>query len=144
MTYPLPTDTQHVTIESRQYRLFNMDLGEGLRRQAMLVVALIVVPWWVLLGVFGVSVLHLSPLYIAPPALTAAMALRIDLGGRPSWAKWLDRWRWLMRKGRPMVAKPGGGEGISPPFIARAQWVVLDARQIEQRVRRSEGKRKKS
>lgn len=132
-----------MTIESRQYRLFNFDLGEGLRRQAMLVVALIVIPWWVLLAVTGVSVLRLSPLYIVPPALIASMALRVDLGGRPSWAKWLDRWRWLLRKGRPMVAKPGGGEGVSPPFIVRAQWVVLDPQEIEQRVRRAERKKRR-
>lgn len=34
MTYPLPTDTRHVSIEGRQYRLFNrVDLGEESRAQ---------------------------------------------------------------------------------------------------------------
>jgi len=41
-TYALPTDTRHVKIRSRQYDLFNKDLGEGFERQKALVVAIIV------------------------------------------------------------------------------------------------------
>lgn len=137
--YQLPTDTQHVSIESRQYRLFNFDLGEGISRMKMLVGVLIFVPWFVLMAIIGVSLLRQFPIYIAPPALVTFFALATDAGGRPSYAKWLDRGRYLWRRSVPMIDKPGGGQGVSPAFIVRAEWVLLDQTQIARRVASSAG-----
>ena len=135
MTYPLPTDTQHVSIESRQYRLFKFDLGEGIGRTKMLVVALIVVPWITLMALLGVSILTWSVFYIGPPAALAFAALRTDAGGRPTYAKWLDQVRYWLRRHRPLVNQPGGGHGVAPAFIVHAKWVVLDETAISKRIR---------
>lgn len=132
--YPLPTDTQHVSIESRQYRLFNFDLGEGISRMKMLIAVLIFVPWFVLMAIVGVSLLRQFPIYIVPPALLTFFALATDPGGRPSYAKWLDRARYLWRRALPLIEKPGGGQGVAPAFIARAEWVLLDRAQIQRRM----------
>lgn len=139
--YPLPTDTQHVSIESRQYRLFNFDLGEGISRMKMLVCTVIVVPWIVLMVILGVPLLAQSPFYIVPPAAICIFALRTDAGGRPTYAKWLDRARYLRRRRRPMVERPGGGQGVNRAFIVRAAWVLLDQAAIERRVQKVEGKK---
>ena len=56
--FPLPTDTTHVRIESRQYRIFKLDLGEGVPRRKLAVGAAIIAPYWLILGV----IFHLSPL----------------------------------------------------------------------------------
>lgn len=142
--YPLPTDTQHVSIESRQYRMFNFDLGEGISRMKMLVGVIIFVPWFVLMGLVGVSLLKQFPIYIAPPSMVTFFALATDAGGRPSYAKWLDRVRYLWRRSRPLVSKAGGGQGVTPAFIARAEWVLLDQSQIERLMADGKGKRKRS
>jgi hypothetical protein len=140
MTYQLPTDTQHVSIESRQYRIFTFDLGEGIGRTKALIVALIVVPWVVLMALLGVSILRGAVLYMFPPALVAFRALHTDAGGRPTYAKWLDQCRYWLRRRRPLVPQPGGGQGVSPAFIVHPKWVVLDGAAISKRVQRAEAK----
>lgn len=135
MTYPLPTDTRHVSIEGRQYRLFNrVDLGEGIPRTTALIVLIISVPWIVLMIVLGVGISGgLLMLWLMPPAVVSFFAIRPDAGGRPSYAKWLDHVRWLMRRHEPLIPLPGGSDGKDRSFVVRAQWVVLDARAIKPR-----------
>ena len=137
MTYPLPTDTQHVSIESRQNRLFTFDLGEGIGRTKMLVAALIVVPWIALMALLGVSILTWSVFYIGPPAALAFAALRTDAGGRPTYAKWLDQGRYWLRRHRALVHQPGGGQGVAPAFIVRGRWVVLEENLTSKTVQRA-------
>lgn len=135
MTYPLPTDTRHVSIEGRQYRLFNkVDLGEGIPRTTALIVVLITVPWVVLMITFGVGLAGgLLMVYLMPPAVLSFFAIRPDHGGRPSYAKWLDHARWLMRRHEPLIPLPGGSDGKNRSFVARGQWVVLDVHAIKPR-----------
>jgi hypothetical protein len=145
--FPLPTDTVHVRIESRQYKLFKMDLGEGVPRRKLGVGALIVLPYWVLLA----AVFHLSPLagggkggavFIAPAAMLVFLALRPDAGGRARYVLWLDRFRFLLRRFSPMIASPIAGTRPGRPFIVSARWTVVDitsSRRLRKTLRQIEG-----
>jgi hypothetical protein len=129
--FPLPSDTAHVRIESRQYRIFKLDLGEGVPRRKLAVGAVIIAPYWLILGViFG-----LSPLagqgkggiaYIAPAALLVFLALKPDEGGRASYVLMLDRIRFFLRRFTPMIASPIARPTPGRPFIVTARWSVLD------------------
>ena len=139
--FPLPSDTVHVRIESRQYNLLRLDLGEGVPRRRLLVAAAIVVPCWLLLAVvIGLSFFHYAPLYIVPPALLAMAALRSDEGGRPRYVLWLDRIRYLGRRWMPVIDSIAAREKPGQPFIVRAQWTVVDparSRRLRRSARRS-------
>ena len=139
--FPLPSDTVHVRIESRQYNLLRLDLGEGVPRRRLLVASAIVVPCWLLLGlVIGVPVLRFAFLYIVPPAVLAMVALRSDEGGRPRYVLWLDRVRYLGRRWLPMLDSIAAREEPGQPFIVRAQWTVIDparSRRLRRSARRS-------
>ena len=130
-TFPLPTDTAHVRIESRQYRLFNFDLGEGIARWKAAVAAVIVAPHWALLAVMQVSPLagngRGGMVYVFPAVLMVWAALRPDPGGRPRYAMWLDRARFLYRCSAPMIDSPVAATGPGRPFLVTAQWVILDS-----------------
>jgi hypothetical protein len=129
--FPLPSDTAHVRIESRQYRIFKLDLGEGVPRRKLAVGAVIILPYWLILGViFG-----LSPLagqgkggiaYIAPAALLVFLALTPDEGGRASYVLLLDRIRFFLRRFTPMIASPIARPTPGRPFIVTARWSVID------------------
>lgn len=127
--FPLPTDTAHVRLESRQYKLF-VDLGEGFARWKGWVAAAIVLPYWSLLGLLGVSPLagagRGAMAYLFPAVLMVAAALRPDAGGRPRYALWLDQARFLARRRAPMLATPLAHVGPGRPFIISAEWVLLD------------------
>jgi hypothetical protein len=129
--FPLPTDTAHIRIESRQYRIFRFDLGEGVARWKVAVGAAIVVPWFLLLGLI-VQVPPLaghgkgSLLYVFPAVIMTWAALRPDAGGRPRYALWLDRFRYWMRRTQPMIANPISRPTPGRPFIVSASWVVLN------------------
>ena len=129
--FPLPTDTAHIRIESRQYRLFRFDLGEGVARWKAAVTVVIVVPWFLFVG----FVLRVSPLsgqgkgallYLFPAVIMTWAALRSDDGGRPRYALWLDRLRYWIRRSRPMIDNPISRPTPGRPFIVSASWVVLD------------------
>ena len=136
-SYPLPTDTAHVNLESRQYRLFKFDLGEGVPRQKLLIGVLILVPWFILLAIIGVGFLAMSWLYLIPPSLVIWSALRVDEGGRPRYALWLDRGRFILRRHVPLINVPGATAKPRRAFIAHAEWLVLDIDQIEKRRRKA-------
>lgn len=125
MTFPLPTDTSHVRIESRQYRLLNYDLGEGIRRSSMKVAAMIFVPWLLLMWLLGVSFVTLPWLWIGPPAVATWLAVNRDDSGRVRVRTWLDAVAFRMSKHRQLIvngetAVPDGGEDVS------AQFAVID------------------
>lgn len=113
MTFPMPTDTAHVRLRTRQYRILSFDLGEGIERASIKVAATIALPWFLLLGVLGVSPLHRPYFYLVPVALLTLRAVGRDAGGRLRIRGWLDSFR---RPG-PIVnadtASSGGGAAIT-------------------------------
>lgn len=129
MALPLPTDTVHVRIESRQYRLFKWDLGEGVPRRKLGVGAAIVGPYWILLTLIGVSPLSKhggGALYVVPAALLVYLALRPDAGGRPHYALWADRLRFGWRRQFPMIGGTVSRLEPGQPFVVTASYVVVD------------------
>jgi hypothetical protein len=129
--FPLPTDTAHIRIESRQYRIFRFDLGEGVARWKVAVGAAIIVPWFLLMGL----ILRVPPLvgngkgsllYLFPAVIMTWAALRPDAGGRPRYALWLDRFRYWLRRTAPMIDNPISRPAPGRPFIVSASWVVLN------------------
>lgn len=134
--YPLPTDTQHVQIESRQYKL-GIDLGEGIPRITMLVAALFAAVWWTLLFiVLGVPILAYVFFYIAPPGALTFFAVRKDRGGRYAYVTVVDRFRYLKRRHRPIIPLPGHPH---PTTAARRWWAnLLPAHRNKARIIRAE------
>ena len=132
-TYALPTDTRHVKIRSRQYDLFNKDLGEGYERQKALVVAIIVGAWAVLMLIAGAPLLSSATvaIYVAPPALLSFFAVKEDAGGRPAYASWWDRIRFLFRRDRPLVPNIGHPQGPGPLTVHTPKIVVLEVDQLQ-------------
>jgi hypothetical protein len=131
-SYPLPTDTRHVRIESRQYEIFNFDLGEGIVRSRAVVAAIIVLGWVIIAAIAGVPLLNqFGPAcYLGPPAVLAFFALRTDNGGRPAYALWWDYLRYFLRRGRPIVPRITGDEQ-APAFTVRASFTVIDVEKIK-------------
>ena len=131
-SYPLPTDTRHVRIESRQYEIFNFDLGEGIVRSRAVVAAIIVLGWVIIAAIAGVPLLsQFGPAcYLGPPAVLAFFALRTDNGGRPAYALWWDHLRYLLRRGKPIVPRITGDEQ-APAFTVRASFTVIDVEKIK-------------
>ena len=142
--FPLPTDTAHIRIESRQYRIFRFDLGEGVARWKVAVGAAIIVPWFLLMGL----VLRVPPLagngkgsllYLFPAVIMTWAALRPDAGGRPRYALWLDRFRFWIRRAAPLIDNPISRPTPGRPFIVSSSWVVIDpgrSRRVRRRLRR--------
>ena len=131
-TYPLPTDTRHVRIESRQYEIFNFDLGEGIIRGRAVVAAIIVFGWVILAAIAGVPLIsQFGPAcYLGPPALLAFFALRTDNGGRPAYALWWDYLRYFLRRNQPIVPRITG-DAQAPAFTVQASFTVLDVEKIK-------------
>ena len=124
MTYPLPTDTAHVRIESRQYRLLNIDLGEGVPRSTLKVGALIVVPWLTLLWLIGVPVLPPVWLFLwaLPPLLVTGRCVHRDASGRVGLAAILDAVAFRTQRHRHRIINaettgPDDGEVITAEFV---------------------------
>lgn len=131
-TYPLPTDTRHVRMESRQYEIFNFDLGEGIVRGRAVVAAVIVLGWVIIAAIAGVPLIsQLGPAYyLGPPALLVFFALRTDHGGRPAYALWWDYLRYFQRRSRPIVPRITG-DIQTPAFTVHASFVVIDVGKIK-------------
>ncbi len=127
--FPLPTDTAHVRIESRQYRIFSFDLGEGIPRWKAAAAAALVAPYWAALLLCGVTPIagtgRGGVLFLFPAVLMVWAALRPDPGGRPRYALWLDRIRFLYRRSAPMIATPLANTHPGRAFLVTAQWTVL-------------------
>ena len=144
--FPLPTDTAHIRIESRQYHLFRFDLGEGVARWKAAITVAIVVPWFLFVGL----VLRVAPLgghgkgallYVFPAVILTWAALRPDAGGRPRYALWLDRLRYWVRRSAPMIDNPISRPAAGRAFIVSASWVVIDptrSRRIRKQLRQQD------
>ena len=139
-------DTRHVNLQGRQYQLFNYDLGEGIVRDHLSLGAVVAAGWagfmWLmppLPGPVGVVI----ACWIAPPWLLIKAALMPDRGGRPRYALWWCRARYLARRHRPIVPplghrpvrrwltrlepllRPTRHPGAARPFTARPEFVIL-------------------
>ena len=130
-TFPLPTDTVHIRIEARQYKLFNIDLGEGIVRRKIGVGAAIVVPYWLILAkVLGLSLLwHQGQggfIYFFPAGIMVYLALKADVGGRAQYVVWLDKARFLIRRNRPMIASPISRGAPGRAFVVSARLSIVD------------------
>ena len=133
MTYPMPTDTAHVRIESRQYRLLNIDLGEGVPRSSLKVGALILAPWVALMWLLGVPVLPAPWLFCwaLPPLLLIGRCVRRDHSGRVGLAGLLDAVAFRTQRHRHRIlnaetARPDAGEVLTAEFLILEPPSVLE------------------
>lgn len=118
--FPLPTDSRHLNLESRQYKLLGVDLGHGWPRSAFKVGAWFFVPWVLICW----RLLHLPLLqngmllvWAGPPLLLTRWAFTKDPGGRYRIAAWSDRIGYLLGRPRPIVN--GGLVSSEPPHPIR-------------------------
>ncbi len=127
-TLPLYDDTGHVNIQGRQYELFNVDLGQGIVRDHLALGGIIFAVWIGLMWLAGVPILSTYGFlaYIGPPWLATMLALRLDHGGRPGYAGWWCRIRFLGRRHRPVV--PPLGQSALHPALARVEPLLRPTR----------------
>lgn len=92
MPLVLPTDTQHLQLETRQYELFNRPLGQGIVRRRLYVGVAVCVVWFAVLLVAGVNPLsRLGPaVFIVPPFAFVYMGTRVGDDGRMAAMRWYD------------------------------------------------------
>ncbi len=131
--FAMPTDTCHIKIESRQYDLFNKDLGQGFSRRKALVAVIVFAVWWGLAFAAGAPTWSQATVavYIAPPVLISWFALQEDGGGRPRYALWWDRGRFLLRRRDNLVPRTLTAHGAPRPInIHRPRLVVIDVDSI--------------
>ncbi|HEX5495851.1 MAG TPA: hypothetical protein VFX70_14870 [Mycobacteriales bacterium] len=105
----LRTFTKHYQLESRQYELFGIDLGEGVRRRALLVGVAAVLVWVGLLFAAGVA-LHPSTflVWVAPPLVVTYYGTQSEASGRRSrLAGWVDAARFVTTGRRPLTGLRG-------------------------------------
>lgn len=92
MGFQLPTDTQHLRVETRQYELFNRPLGQGIVRRRLYVGVAVCAVWCGLLLLIGLNPLsRLGPLLsIVPPFAVVYMGTRAGDDGRMAAMRWYD------------------------------------------------------
>jgi hypothetical protein len=138
-SFALPTDTAHVRLRSRQYRILKFDLGEGVERATVKVVALFLVPWTGLLLALGVPLLTRPYAYVVPPALLAFRACSRDAGGRVRLRGWLDRATFRVR--RAPIVNADTAPVREAPITAELAFLVLErpapARPLRRKARRA-------
>ena len=129
--YVMPTDTAHINIQSRQYEIFNYDLGEGVDRLKLVVGGAITVGWLFLVLLAGVPLFtkYGFAVYGIPPALITVLATRTDAGGRPMYALWWDKCRFLLRRRQVMVPRASKAASNTVSFITTPEFTVIDTAQ---------------
>jgi len=118
----LPTDTQFIRLETRQYEIFNRPLGQGISRRKMAVFSVIAVTWSAVIAVIGVNPLsgYGPTVYLFPIAVVSWKATAADESGRMSVLVWYD---WLLARvphRRRLITNPVMGI----PDRARAPFAV--------------------
>lgn len=126
MTYPLPTDTAHVRLDTRQYRLLQWDLGEGVPRATFKVGAVFFLPWLLVCHLLGVPFLHLLAVWIGPPTLATYRAMSRDDSGRLRLQAWADRVAWWARRHRPIVNGDTASSATPRPLRTTVAFLVTD------------------
>ena len=101
----LRTFTKHYELESRQYELFGVDLGEGVRRRALLIGVAAVVAWVAVLYGIGLSLRPSTFVaWISPPAVVAYYGSQTDGSGRRTrLIQWYDAVRFVLAGRRPLT-----------------------------------------
>lgn len=100
------TLTHHFEIETRQYDLLGIDLGEGARRRMIIFGAVIVVAWVALLIPFlGVPNKTTTTLYVVPPFVITAFGWRPGKyhERRRRVTEWALAVRYALRAHRPVI-----------------------------------------
>lgn len=101
------TLTHHFEIETRQYDLLGIDLGEGARRR-MIIFGAVVVTIWVglLVLVFGLPSKPTVSLYVVPPFVVTAFGWRPGKyhERRRRVTEWALATRYAVRSHRPVIA----------------------------------------
>ncbi len=123
---PLPTDTRLVRIASRQYRLLNLDLGEGVPRVALKVGAWSFVPWFFLCWQLGVPVPSLLLVWLLPPVLLTWAAMSRDAGGRLRVVGWVDWAMWARQRHRPIVNAGTAPAAAPRPITVPVAFLITD------------------
>lgn len=123
MPLQLPTDTQHVRLETRQYELFNRPLGQGIARRKMAIGIATAVVWWSILLLCGLSPLwRFGPMiYIVPVFLFVWRGTQKDESGRMQLLQWYD---WLLSRlpsRRKIITNPLISLGDYKPEIIRIE-----------------------
>lgn len=108
MPFQLPTDTQHLQLETRQYELFNRPLGQGIPRRTLYLGVGVCVVWFTILLIIGVSPLsRVGPLaYIVPPFATVYLGTRVGDDGRITALRWYDAVLARLPKRRRHIRNP--------------------------------------
>lgn len=129
MSFVLPTDTQHLRLETRQYELFNRPLGQGIVRRRLYVGIAVSVVWFVLLLILGVSPLsRLGPaVYVVPPFAVVYLGTRVGDDGRMVAMRWYDavlarRPSRRRRVGNPLL----GSAGLAAPRVLRIEGLMTE------------------
>lgn len=88
----LPTDTQHLALETRQYEIFDKSLGQGIPRRRIYLSALACALWWLPLAMLAVNPLtKLGPtVYLLPPFVFVFFGTRLGDDGRMRLMRWYD------------------------------------------------------
>lgn len=101
------TLTHHFEIETRQYDLLGIDLGEGARRRMIIFGAVIVLVWvGLLVLIFGWPSKPTVSLYVVPPFVVTAFGWRPGRyhERRRRVTEWALAARYAMRSHRPVIA----------------------------------------
>ncbi|TDQ00599.1 hypothetical protein [Labedaea rhizosphaerae] len=108
MAMQLPTDTQHLRFETRQYELFHRPLGQGVARNKLAVGAAATGMWAPVLFLCGLSPLtELGPLlYVGPVAGFVVLGTRLDDTGLMHLIGWLDALRVRAPRRRRVIDNP--------------------------------------
>jgi hypothetical protein len=119
--FALPTDTQHLQLETRQYELFNRPLGQGIVRRRLYVGLVACAVWCGLLGVLGVNPLsQVGPLlYIVPPFAAVYMGTRTGDDGRMVVMRWYDALLARMPQRRARIRNPLLGSALDERAVLR-------------------------
>ena len=111
MPMQLPTDTQHVRLETRQYELFNRPLGQGISRRKLAIGTVTTIVWSSLMLIVGLDpISRFGPvLYIVPIFLFTWKGTQKDESGRMQILQWYD---WLLAR------MPSRRKVITNPLIS--------------------------
>jgi hypothetical protein len=128
MALQLPTDTQHLALDTRQYELFNRPLGQGISRRRIYLAALVCLLWWVPLAVLGVNPLtRLGPtLFLVPPFVVVYFGTRTGDDGRLALMRWYDAVLAITPARRRVIHNPLLPAAASTPATVRLDHLIVE------------------
>lgn len=108
MALTLPTDTQHVRLQTRQYELFNRPLGQGIERSKVWTAVAAGLVWFSLLALIGINPLtRFGPLaYLGPVAGFVINGTRVGDDGRMVLLAWYDALLAKLPRRRRRITNP--------------------------------------